>query len=261
MHRSAFARVCKVAPALLRKRARRVDRRRRRRARRARWSRPATSARRSARRGRRSRRCSTTTRSTRTRSATRASSCRASARRTSRRRSPSTSSGSPRCCARHYVAPASSSSTSAGPRVSELETAQVGDLDEHRRAIRVRWTVEKNDRYRHLELPDDLFAAILGDAAAARGPRPRGAAVPRADRRARCGRRSPAPARRPGRRTSRRTACAAGAARCTTSGPARWPTSPSCSGDSKRVAADHYVYALTDYREVDRSIALARARS
>ena len=31
-------------------------------------------------------------------------------------------------------------------------------------------------------------------------------------------------------------------------------------GDSKRVAADHYVYALTDYREIDRSIALARAR-
>jgi integrase len=30
-------------------------------------------------------------------------------------------------------------------------------------------------------------------------------------------------------------------------------------GDSKRVAPDHYVYALTDYREVDRSIALARA--
>jgi integrase len=30
-------------------------------------------------------------------------------------------------------------------------------------------------------------------------------------------------------------------------------------GDSKRVAADHYVYALTDYREVDRSIALVRA--
>jgi hypothetical protein len=29
-------------------------------------------------------------------------------------------------------------------------------------------------------------------------------------------------------------------------------------GDSKRVAADHYVYALTDYREVDRTIALAR---
>jgi hypothetical protein len=32
-------------------------------------------------------------------------------------------------------------------------------------------------------------------------------------------------------------------------------------GDSKRVAADHYVYALTDYREVDRSIPLARGRA
>jgi len=31
-------------------------------------------------------------------------------------------------------------------------------------------------------------------------------------------------------------------------------------GDSKRVAAEHYVYALTDYREVDRWIALARAQ-
>jgi hypothetical protein len=28
--------------------------------------------------------------------------------------------------------------------------------------------------------------------------------------------------------------------------------------DSKRVAADHYIYALTDYREVDRTIAVAR---
>jgi integrase len=48
-----------------------------------------------------------------------------------------------------------------GPRVSELETAQVGDLDEHRRAIRLRWTFEKNERYRHLDLPDDLFSALL----------------------------------------------------------------------------------------------------
>ncbi len=32
-------------------------------------------------------------------------------------------------------------------------------------------------------------------------------------------------------------------------------------GDSKRVAADHYVYALTDYREIDRSIAPARSRA
>jgi hypothetical protein len=32
-------------------------------------------------------------------------------------------------------------------------------------------------------------------------------------------------------------------------------------GDTKRVAADHYIYALTDYREVDRTIALARSMS
>jgi integrase len=31
-------------------------------------------------------------------------------------------------------------------------------------------------------------------------------------------------------------------------------------GDSKRVEAEHYVYALTDYREADRSIALARVQ-
>jgi integrase len=43
-------------------------------------------------------------------------------------------------------------------RVRELETAQVGDLDEHRRAIRVRWTFEKNERYRLL---DDLYDALL----------------------------------------------------------------------------------------------------
>jgi hypothetical protein len=32
-------------------------------------------------------------------------------------------------------------------------------------------------------------------------------------------------------------------------------------GDSKRVAADHYVYALTDYREVDATDALARVKA
>lgn len=83
-----------------------------------------------------------------------------------------------------------------GPRVSELETATVGDLDEHRRAIRLRWTFEKNDRYRLLELPDDLYTALAEVA--------------------------------------------------------------ELLGDSKRVAADHYVYALVDYREVDCTIALAR---
>jgi integrase len=48
-----------------------------------------------------------------------------------------------------------------GPRVRELETAEVGDLDEHRRAIRLRWTLEKNERYRLLDLPDDLYVALV----------------------------------------------------------------------------------------------------
>ena len=48
-----------------------------------------------------------------------------------------------------------------GPRVSELETAVVGDLDEERQAIRVRPDAEKNERYRYLYLPNDLFAALL----------------------------------------------------------------------------------------------------
>jgi integrase len=147
-----------------------------------------------------------------------------------------------------------------GPRVSELETAQVGDLDEHRRAIRVRWTVEKNDRYRHLELPDDLFATIVAtlppredrnlevqlfaglDEAALR------TAIARACKATGTPQFSPHGLRR--RRGSlhyKRTGSLAEVAELL--------------GDSKRVAADHYVYALTDYREVDRSIALERARA
>ena len=152
-----------------------------------------------------------------------------------------------------------------GPRVNELATAVVGDLDEHRRAIRVRWTHEKNEAAHRAELPDDLpddlFEALLAtqppredrdldaplfpdltDArlrtainkackatgtpqfSTARAPSPTRLALLQAHRLARRGRR-----------------------------PAR--------ANSKRVAADHYVYALTDYREVDRSIALARARA
>jgi integrase len=107
-----------------------------------------------------------------------------------------------------------------GPRVRELETAEVGDLDEHRKAIRVRWTFEKNDRYRHLELPDDLFAARIATS--------RRRSFPSSPTRA-CGWPSPAPAGRPGRRTSRRTAYAVDGVRCTTSALARSPTSPNCS--------------------------------
>jgi len=144
-----------------------------------------------------------------------------------------------------------------GPRVNELATAEIGDLDEHRRAIRVRWTVEKNERYRHLELPDDLFVALLAtlppredrDLEAPLFPdltdtRLR-AAITKACRVTGTPHFSPHGLRR--RRGSlhyKRTGSLADVAELL--------------GDSKRVAADHYVYALTDYREVDRSIALAR---
>jgi integrase len=147
-----------------------------------------------------------------------------------------------------------------GPRVNELATAQVGDLDEHRRAIRVRWTVEKNDRYRHLDLPDDLFEALLAtlppredrDLDAPLFPELTDArlrtAISKACKATGTPHFSPHGLRR--RRGSlhyKRTGSVAEVA--------------TFLGDSKRVAAEHYVYALTDYREVDRTIALTRASS
>jgi integrase len=147
-----------------------------------------------------------------------------------------------------------------GPRVGELETAQVGDLDEHRRAIRVRWTVEKNDRYRHLELPDDLFAAIVATLPAREDRDHEAPLFPDLDEAA--------------LRTAIMRGCkATGTPHFSPHGLRRrrgslhYKSTGSLAevaellGDSKRVAADHYVYALTDYREVDRSIALARARA
>jgi integrase len=147
-----------------------------------------------------------------------------------------------------------------GPRVNELATAQVGDLDEHRKAIRVRWTVEKNDRYRHLELPDDLFDALVAtlppredrDLDAALFPGLTDArlrtAITKACKATGTPHFSPHGLRR--RRGSlhyKRTGSLAEVA--------------TLLGDSKRVAGEHYIYALTDYREVDRTIALARAVS
>ena len=145
-----------------------------------------------------------------------------------------------------------------GPRVSELESAVIGDLDEDRRAIRVRPDAEKNERYRFLHLPDDLFAALLAtlppredrDLEAPLFPGVTDAnlrmAITRACKATGTPHFSPHGLRR--RRGSlhyKRTGSLADVAELL--------------GDSKRVAADHYVYALTDYREADRSIALARA--
>jgi integrase len=145
----------------------------------------------------------------------------------------------------------------AGPRVSELEATEVGDLDEHRRAIRIRPTYEKNERYRHLELPDELFAALVATL------------PPREDR-------DPSAPLFPGvtnanlRMAITRACKAAGVPHFSPHGLRRRRGSlhykrtgslaevAELLGDSKRVAADAYVYALTDYREVDRQPAFAR---
>ena len=143
-----------------------------------------------------------------------------------------------------------------GPRVSELETCEVGDLDEHRRAIRVRWTFEKNERYRHLDLPNDLFEALVATL------------PPREDR-------DLAPPLFPDLTDARLRMSITRACKATGTphfspglrrrrGSLHYKRSGSLAevaellGDSKRVAADHYVYALTDYREVDRSIPLTQ---
>ena len=145
-----------------------------------------------------------------------------------------------------------------GPRVSELVTAEVGDVDEERRGIRIRPENEKNERYRHLALPDDLFEAVVV-MLPPRDERDLGSrlfpdltdaglrvAIGKACKATETPHFSPHGLRR--RRGSlhyKRTGSQAEVAELI--------------GDSKRVAADHYIYAMTDYREVDRSIALARA--
>ena len=143
------------------------------------------------------------------------------------------------------------------PRVSELESAVVGDLDEERRAIRVRPDAEKNERYRYLQMPDDLFAALLAtlppredrDPDAPLFPDVTDAnlrmAIARACRASGTPHFSPHSLRR--RRGSlhyKRTSSLAEVAELL--------------GDSKRVASDHYVYALVDHREVERRVALER---
>jgi integrase len=123
----------------------------------------------------------------------------------------------------------------------------------------VRWTVEKNDRYRHLELPDDLFDALVATL------------PPREDRNLEAPRFPDLTDAR--LRTAISKACkATGTPHFSPQGLRRRRGSlyykraaslaevATLLGDSKRVAADHYVYALTDYREVDRQVALARAK-
>ena len=137
-----------------------------------------------------------------------------------------------------------------GARVNELVSATVGDVDEERLAIRIRPEAEKNERYRYLHLPEELFAALLEkvppredrEEAVALFPGLTDArlrmAITRACRLGGTPHFSPhSLRRRRGALHYKRTGSLAEVAELL--------------GDSKRVAAEHYVYALTDYREAE----------
>jgi integrase len=147
-----------------------------------------------------------------------------------------------------------------GPRVNELATAQIGDLDEDRNAIRVRPSGEKNERYRYLKLPADLFAALLATL------------PPREDRDLQ--RSLFQDLTDANVRTAITRACkATGTPHFSPHGLRRRRGSlhykktgslaevAELLGDSKRVAEQHHVYALTDYREADYGKLLRRVRT
>ena len=156
--------------------------------------------------------------------------------------------------AREYVLPIPSIDA-AGPRVSEIVLAEIRDLDEHRHAIRLRDETTKQHEAR-LELPDALWSALQ-------------ATLP-----AREDRELDAPIF-PGltdanlRMAITRACKAGGVPHFSPHGLRRRRGSLAYKrtgslevalllGDTKRVASEHYVYALTDYREIDRQPALGR---
>lgn len=148
-----------------------------------------------------------------------------------------------------------------GVRVGELEAATLGDLDESRKAWLVRAAVAKTRRSRWVELPDDLFEAIV-ERLPAREDRQPGSPLFRnvtADR----------------LRTAIGRACRdAGVPRF---GPhalrhrrisllhrqgVSWAAIGERVGQrSKLVTADTYTHAIGDGREVDRAKLLARVRA
>jgi integrase len=146
-----------------------------------------------------------------------------------------------------------------GCRIGELVGARVGDLDERRQAFLVRSSVAKNARPRWVDLPDDLYAALLErippredrdldaplfadlDAAALR------TAITKACKATGTPHFSPHSLRR--RRGSLLQKAGRSLAEVA-----------EALGDTKVVAAEHYVFALGDYREVIRAEALERAK-
>jgi integrase len=145
-----------------------------------------------------------------------------------------------------------------GARVGELEAAALGDLDETRQAWLVRAAVSKTRRPRWVVMPDDIFEAVVERLPARedRDPSARLFGDVTADRLrmavGRACRDAGVPHFGPHALRHRRISLLHFAG-------VSWADIGDRVGQrSKVVTADRYSHALVDYREVDRSVALAR---
>lgn len=147
-----------------------------------------------------------------------------------------------------------------GARVGELEAARIGDLDEQRKAWLVRAAVSKTRRARWVQLPDDLYEAIVERLPAHedRDPSAPLLAGITADRLrtaiARACRDAGVPRFSPHALRHRRISLLHRQGRS-------WAEIGELVGQRSRiVTADRYTHALVDYREVDRAKLLERTR-
>ncbi len=147
-----------------------------------------------------------------------------------------------------------------GVRVGELEAARIGDLDENRKAWLVRAAISKTRKARWVELPDDLYAAVIARLPAREDRDVSAGLFPgvTADRLrmaiGRACRDAGVPHFSPHALRHRRISLLHRQGRS-------WAEIGEQVGQRSRiVTADRYTHALIDYREIDRAKLLGRAR-